>query len=74
MWAPLQAMGIGLYRQPGVAVSPASLAYLRPEMLANYSQAAQGASACATPRERRWALVVCAAFVILAPLLIGLGA
>jgi hypothetical protein len=55
-------------------VSPASLAYLRPEMLANYSQAAQGASACATPRERRWALVVCAAFVILAPLLIGLGA
>jgi hypothetical protein len=43
-------------------------------MLADYAQALHGESACATPKERRWTLVVCAVFVILAPVLIWISA
>jgi hypothetical protein len=67
-------MGIGLYRLPGVAVSPTSLVYLQPEVLAKYTQLGMPATACATPKERRWAGIACAALLVLAPVLIALAA
>jgi hypothetical protein len=70
----VEAMGIGRYQRPGVTVSPASLVYLQPEILAKYSQVAVPASPCATPTERRWAVLACIAFLILVPVLIGMSA